>query len=116
MSSGKRPISTQRHFELAALSVILALKEINLGLCMTGIQNLSNEQLNVIRQLANTFEKSLARQIDNAMRSKPQSEMQDAYRLSPRQGGQVRSSQGRVRPSEVLDRIMKDEPSYVPSH
>jgi len=87
LTSGKRPVSTQRHFELAALSVILALRDKNTGLCITAIVNLPPDQITIAKQLAQQFEKALARQIDNALKGKPQSEMQDAYRVSPRQGG-----------------------------
>ena len=49
LSSGKRPISTQRHFELAVLSIILALRDKDMGLCMTAIQNLQHEQIAVVK-------------------------------------------------------------------
>ena len=60
----------------------------------------------MIKQLATTFEKNLARQIDNVLRGKAQTEMQDAYRVSPRQGGKTQSYKG-IPASEVLDSIMK---------
>ena len=41
MKSTKKQSSSQRHFELAVLSIILALRDKDMGLCMTAIMSLS---------------------------------------------------------------------------